>query len=157
VINTPGLDHWPILLTMDISGTLGKKPFCFDKLWLTHQDFQANIGHWWQEATISKGTPMYKFQQKLKNLKQRLKTWNKSTFGNIFQDQEILNQQIQALQQKIRHQGITDSLKEQETTLNKQLAERRAHEEILWRQKSCIQWLKEGERNSKFFHRLMLQ
>jgi hypothetical protein len=27
---------------------------------------------------------MYKFQQKLKNLKHTLKLWNKHTFGNIF-------------------------------------------------------------------------
>ena len=26
-------------------------------------------------------------------------------------------------------------------------------EETLWRQKSCIIWLKEGEQNTKFFHR----
>jgi hypothetical protein len=64
---------------------------------------------------------------------------------------------MQYLQQKIRHQGFTDSLKDQKTTLNKQLEERWTHEEIIWRKKSHIQWIKEGKRNYKFFHRSMLQ
>jgi len=31
VIDTLGLDHWPILLSINISGTPGKNPFCFEK------------------------------------------------------------------------------------------------------------------------------
>ena len=89
---------------------------------------------------------MYRFQQRLKNLKQHLKTWNKSTFGNIFQAQENLKQQMQTLQQQIRSQGLTEDLKTHEMLLNNQLAERREQEEVLWRQKSRIQWLKEGEK-----------
>jgi exonuclease III len=112
VIGTSGLDHWPILLSTNISGTLGRKLFCLEKFWLTHPKFQANIKLWWEKMTIPTGTPMYKFQQRLKNLKQHMKSWNKSTFDNIFHAQEILNQQMQSLQQQIRSQGLTDPLKE---------------------------------------------
>jgi hypothetical protein len=70
VIDTPGSDHWSILLSINISGTPGRKPFRFEKFWLTHPDFQANIKLWWKEVAIPTGTPMYRFQQRLKNLKQ---------------------------------------------------------------------------------------
>jgi hypothetical protein len=67
-------DHWPILLTVNISGTPNINHFHFDKFWLTHLDFQENIKKWWEEVTIQTGTPMYRFQQRLKNLKQHLKS-----------------------------------------------------------------------------------
>jgi hypothetical protein len=102
VIDTPGSYHWPIVLSINISGTPGRKPFHFEKFWLTNPKFQANIKLWWEEVAIPTGTPMYKFKQRLKKLKQHLKSWNKSTFDNIFHAQEILNQKMQSLQQQIR-------------------------------------------------------
>jgi hypothetical protein len=157
ILNFSGSDHWPLQLRMDIPATPGKKPFRFEKFWLDHPDFQENIQAWWREAEVPDGSKMYKFQQKLKNLKQTLKLWNQNTFGNIFDAQKQLSAQLEEIQHQIRMQGFTSELKAQETNLSQQLEVRRKQEEILWKQKSRVQWLKEGERNTKFFHRTVIQ
>jgi hypothetical protein len=73
---------------MDILATPGKKPFKFDKFWLDHPEFQEKIRAWWREPEVPRRSKMYRFQQKLKNLKQTLKIWNQNTFGNIFDAQK---------------------------------------------------------------------
>jgi len=64
---------------------------------------------------------------------------------------------MEEIQYQIRLQGLTSELKAQETRINQQLEDKKRQEEILWRQKLRVQWLKEGERNTKFFHRAVIQ
>jgi hypothetical protein len=111
ILNTHGSDHWPIQLWIEVPATPGRKPFRFEQFWLNHPDFEAKIQEWWEQAEVTQGSKMFRFQQKLKNLKQLIKMWNKNTFGNIFDSQRQLSEQMENIQQQIRTSGLTEDLK----------------------------------------------
>ena len=50
-------------------------------------------------------------------------------------------------------EGYIDERKEMAESLQQEWDNRCLQEEIFWRQKSRVQWIKEGERNTKLFHR----
>ena len=64
---------------------------------------------------------------------------------------------MNTLQQCIILEGRTEDYAQQEKVLLTKIEERRQQEEILWRKKSRIRWLKEGKKNTRFFHRSTIQ
>lgn len=74
---------------------------------------------------------MFQFHQKLRNLKHSLKHWNKSQFGNIFDNKKELELQMNLLQQKIIIEGRTKDYDKQETTLFTKIDKSRQQEETL--------------------------
>eukprot|EP00253_Pinus_taeda_P033576 PITA_33576 len=82
----PGLgsDHWPICLEIDIKKTNIKKPFRFESFWLRNPDFLNKLEEWWNQSQVRGQCKMHTFQLRLKELKQKIRKWNKEDFGNIF-------------------------------------------------------------------------
>jgi len=57
--------------------------------------------------------------------------WNRFTFGNIFQAQNTLEQEMQKLQLRIISEGRSETIAEQECQLQTQISERARQTEIL--------------------------
>eukprot|EP00253_Pinus_taeda_P017271 PITA_17271 len=72
------------------------------------------------ESTVQGKGKMHTFQLKLKELKGRIKKWNKEEFGNILEEKQKLEGEMESMQQKIITEGRTEeSIREEGIILGK--------------------------------------
>jgi len=85
-------DHCPILLE---SGNWEQKRsnFKFENWWLKVEGFTNLIQSWWNEFLVE-GCPDYILNIKLRMLKQKLKEWSKSNFGELTSKKNSLLEEL---------------------------------------------------------------
>lgn len=72
-----GSDHWPIKLEVDLKQSPKRRPFRFEAFWIKNQRFMPKVEEWWTTSSQSGRRKMQTFQLKLKELKGKIKKWNK--------------------------------------------------------------------------------
>ena len=108
---------------------------------------------WWTGYSFI-GSPSFVLANKLKALKEDLKIWNREVFGDVRDKKNSVMGEVLDLDVKEGLGGL-DPEEHQLWDELKSEVDRLAHlEESSWRQKSRVLWLKEGDNNTKFFHKM---
>eukprot|EP00253_Pinus_taeda_P035519 PITA_35519 len=80
-----------------LPSTPRNKPFRFENFWLDHPNFLEMVEKWWSEPLEVRGSKMFNLQKRLKETKEKIKDWNKTVFGNIFQEKAILENKLEQI------------------------------------------------------------
>ncbi|KAL6328062.1 hypothetical protein AAG906_033333 [Vitis piasezkii] len=145
-------DHWPIV--MDTNPFMwGPTPFRFENMWLKHPNFKENFRDWWS-GFQGNGWEGHKFMRRLQYVKAKLKEWNKFSFGELKEKKKSILNDLANFDAIEQEGGLNSDLLSQRASRKGELEELILREEIHWRQKAKVKWVKEGDCNSKFYHKV---
>ncbi|XP_015167778.1 uncharacterized protein [Solanum tuberosum] len=147
-----GSDHAPLSVTLKSNREEVIKLFRFLNFWLKEASFMEVVqNNWWADF---EGDLFSLFHYKLKRVKRDLTQWSKETFGNIFQEIITLEEVIKVHETQFEI-SLTIANREKLHRAQADLLKQLNREEEFWKQKASMEWFKEGERNTKFFHAIV--
>ena len=146
-------DHSPCLFDLSCPlPTAGTKPFRFFNYLTKHPQFTQLVTETWNHA----GSMAYNLTNlcwKLKSVKGVLKQLNKENFSNIQVRVSEANCLLQAVQVQALEDPSENNLQMERDHLQRWMFLRHI-EESYFRQKSRVNWLKEGDLNTAYFFRV---
>jgi hypothetical protein len=122
-------------------------------MWVKEAVFVDKVRQWWSPYSFQ-GSPNFILAQKLKALKFDLIKWNTHVFGNITSLKQARVKELHTFDRLETKRALDPEKKLSKSLISSDLEKITLQEEISLRQKSRVLWLEEGDKCTKFFHRL---
>ena len=142
-------DHCPLWINLDDENVRFYKrnrPFRFEEVWLKDEHYKGVIKNAWE--SIASGSPMDRLTCKVDACRTHLQTWNRVSFGN---SRSLLSQKRKLLAHADAW-SMARGNHELVKILKGEVYEFMVKEDILWQQRSRVEWLKSGDFNTSYFH-----
>nr|GEZ89363.1 RNA-directed DNA polymerase, eukaryota, reverse transcriptase zinc-binding domain protein [Tanacetum cinerariifolium] len=143
-------DHSPIVVRIPNEVQKRKGAFRFSNFITEKKEFLPTVKSVWQMRF--EGHTMYRVVQKMKHLKRKLKklSWMN---GNVFERAEQLRSKVKESQTEVDRFPHDKGIKMKCWSVLKEYQEATKEEYSLLCQKAKVEWLKEGDRNTAYFHK----
>jgi hypothetical protein len=146
-------DHTPLLYTTNNPSLAYQPQFKFELGWLLRDGFCDMVRDVWHSVAVE-GTPLERWQAKIRRLRQYLKGWAKNVSGAYKKEKKELLNKLDELDKKAENSLLNEMELNLKHVLNEWLAELLREEELKWYQRAKVKHLLEGDANTKYFHLL---
>jgi hypothetical protein len=136
-INLTGIEDSPRAVPV-------KQQFRFEAAWLRAPDYRDVMERAWEEGRDGTCSLQSTFEN-LQRLSGSLKKWSATTFGAV-------RKKILKLERRLKGMRCSGAESHEIRKVESELCELFEREEVMARQRSRVDWLREGDRNTAFFH-----
>ncbi|XP_071735875.1 uncharacterized protein [Rutidosis leptorrhynchoides] len=144
-------DHCPIMLK-DEERNFGPKPFRVFDVWFDEEDVSDVIRDAWNIAVPDINRKDCVFRNKLKNVKETLKSWSRNKFNHLDGEIEMFKTTAQQLELQAETRTLNDAELEVWRSSRKLWLEKERIKTNMLKQKAQIKWILGGDENTKYFH-----
>ncbi|XP_055826454.1 uncharacterized protein LOC129894869 [Solanum dulcamara] len=146
-------DHYPLLLECKDNHNNHIKYFKFLQYWVENKTFLDTVKTCWKRPI--EGNPMRIFHLKLKRLANTLSNWSRQQYGDIYTTVKDFEEKIKQAEDDLIHDN-SEGNRTKLNHVNAQYIRYLKIEQSILKQKTKLQWFKDGDMNSRYFHAIII-